>query len=270
MFSMTGYGKGEYREGGIELTVEIKSVNNRYLDLAVRSPRIFAFYEERIRTKVRASLTRGHADIYVSYTDKRELPKAQYVDANAARGWVDAAVRLKAMFPALADDFTVNALMKCPDVVRQEEVQGADEALCAALDAALDAALSDLNGMRAKEGRKLAEDMLSRMDEIGRLRQAIADRAPLVAQGYRAKLEERMREALAGVTGAVIELYDTNGAVGAAKGAGIGAGIYRDAAEAFASLRKIAVIEPDGLKADAYCGAYEVWKERLERVVAGE
>ena len=63
MFSMTGYGKGEYREGGIELTVEIKSVNNRYLDLAVRSPRIFAFYEERIRTKVRASLTRGHADI---------------------------------------------------------------------------------------------------------------------------------------------------------------------------------------------------------------
>ena len=199
MFSMTGYGKGEYREGGIELTVEIKSVNNRYLDLAVRSPRIFAFYEERIRTKVRASLTRGHADIYVSYTDKRELPKAQYVDANAARGWVDAAVRLKAMFPALADDFTVNALMKCPDVVRQEEAQGADEALCAALDAALDAALSDLNGMRAKEGRKLAEDMLSRMDEIARLREAIAARAPLVAQGYRAKLEERMREALAGV-----------------------------------------------------------------------
>ena len=83
-------------------------------------------------------------------------------------------------------------------------------------------------------------------------------------------LSPLFREALAGVTGAVIELYDTNGAVGAAKGAGIGAGIYRDAAEAFASLRKIAVIEPDGLKADAYCGAYEVWKERLERVVAGE
>ena len=83
-------------------------------------------------------------------------------------------------------------------------------------------------------------------------------------------LSPLFREALAGVTGAVIELYDTNGAVGAAKGAGIGAGIYRDAAEAFASLRKIDVIEPDGLKADAYCGAYEVWKERLERVVAGE
>ena len=71
------------------------------------------------------------------------------------------------------------------------------------------------------------------------------------------------REALAGVTGAVIELYDTNGAVGAAKGAGMGAGIYSSAEEAFASLKKIDIIEPDGLKADQYCGAYETWKERL-------
>lgn len=73
------------------------------------------------------------------------------------------------------------------------------------------------------------------------------------------------RDALAGVTGAVIELYDTNGAVGAAKGAGIGAGIYKSAEEAFASLKKINVIEPDGLKADKYCGAFEIWKERLEQ-----
>ncbi len=75
------------------------------------------------------------------------------------------------------------------------------------------------------------------------------------------------REALAGVTGAVIELYDTNGAAGAAKGAGIGAGIYASAEEAFASLKKICVIEPDGLKANAYCGAFELWKERLEKQI---
>ncbi|MDD4515609.1 FGGY family carbohydrate kinase [Massilibacteroides sp.] len=71
------------------------------------------------------------------------------------------------------------------------------------------------------------------------------------------------RNALAGVTGAVIELYDTNGAVGAAKGAGLGAGIYKTAEEAFASLKKIDVIEPDGLVADKYCGAYELWKDKL-------
>ncbi|MGM9796235.1 MAG: xylulokinase [Parabacteroides sp.] len=75
------------------------------------------------------------------------------------------------------------------------------------------------------------------------------------------------REALAGVTGTVIELYDTDGAVGAAKGAGIGAGIYKNAEEAFASLKKINVIEPDGLKADAYCGAFDNWKECLEKAM---
>lgn len=75
------------------------------------------------------------------------------------------------------------------------------------------------------------------------------------------------REALAGITGAVIELYDTNGAVGAAKGAGIGAGIYKSPEEAFRSLRKIDVIEPDGFKADKYCGAYQIWKEHLEEIL---
>lgn len=74
-------------------------------------------------------------------------------------------------------------------------------------------------------------------------------------------------EALAGVTGAVIELYDTNGAVGAAKGAGIGAGIYKSPEEAFSSLKKIDIVEPDGFKANEYCGAYETWKERLEKMI---
>jgi len=75
------------------------------------------------------------------------------------------------------------------------------------------------------------------------------------------------RDALAGVTGAMIELYDTNGAVGAAIGAGIGAGIYSTPKEAFASLKKIDVIEPNGLKADKYCGAFEIWKEKLEQSI---
>jgi xylulokinase len=80
-------------------------------------------------------------------------------------------------------------------------------------------------------------------------------------------LSPLFRDTLAGVTGAVIELYDTNGAVGAAKGAGIGAGIYHSPEEAFASLKKTDVIEPDGLKADKYCAAYEVWKEKLEQAI---
>ena len=199
MYSMTGYGKGEYREGGIELTAEIKSVNNRYLDIAVKSPKVFNAYEEVIRAEVRKKLSRGHADIFINFVDKREKPKNLYVDSPAAQGWYDAAKRLKEMFPGLSDDFTLTALIKCPDVVRQEEVQGADEELVGALKSALATALDNLNAMRLKEGTKLSEDMLSRMDEIERLVSKIRTRAPLVAAEYRKRAEERMKEILEGI-----------------------------------------------------------------------
>lgn len=76
MLSMTGYGRGEYRQGGIELSVEIKTVNNRYLDASFKCPKIFAAYEEAMRAKLREKLTRGHADVYVSLTDRREKKKS--------------------------------------------------------------------------------------------------------------------------------------------------------------------------------------------------
>ena len=199
MFSMTGYGKGEYKQGGIELTVEIKTVNNRYLDVSVKSPKIFNAYEEAIRAQVREKLTRGHADLFINFVDKREKAKELYVDVAAAKGYYDAALKLKTLFPLLADDFTLTTLLKSPDVVRQEDVQGADEALLAALHSALGTALENLNAMRRKEGEKLAQDMLSRMDEVERLVGIVKERAPLVSETYRNKLSERMKEVLSGV-----------------------------------------------------------------------
>lgn len=103
------------------------------------------------------------------------------------------------MFPDLADDFTVTALLKSPDVVRQEDVSGADEELLSALRSALTAALDNLNEMRQKEGEKLAADMLSRMNEIERLVSVVKERAPQVAENYRTKLTERITEVLSGV-----------------------------------------------------------------------
>ena len=199
MFSMTGYGKGEYKQGGIELTVEIKTVNNRYLDVSVKSPKIFNAFEEAIRAQVREKLTRGHADLFINFVDKREKAKELYVDVAAAKGYYDAALKLKTLFPLLADDFTLTTLLKSPDVVRQEDVQGADEALLAALHSALGTALENLNVMRKKEGEKLAQDMLSRMDEVERLVGIVKERAPLVSETYRNKLSERMKEVLSGV-----------------------------------------------------------------------
>lgn len=197
MFSMTGYGKGEYKEGGIELTVEIKTVNNRYLDVSVKSPKSFNCYEETVRSLVRGSLSRGHADVFIGFTDRRERALRLAVDESAARAYVEAARRVKALFPDIPDDFTLTALLRSGDVLRTEEEGGEDEQVGQALAAAVSAALEKLNAMRAVEGEKLAADMLSRMDTIEGLVANIAARAPLVAEHYRTKLTERMREALA-------------------------------------------------------------------------
>ena len=106
MLSMTGYGKGSYDKGGVELTCEIKTVNNRYLDVSIKAPRIFAAYEDVIRSTIKEKLTRGHADVFVSLKDKREKPTALSVDENLAISYVAAAKKLRELFPELADDVT--------------------------------------------------------------------------------------------------------------------------------------------------------------------
>lgn len=199
MYSMTGFGRGEYKEGGIELTAEVKTVNNRYLDISVKCPKIFSGYEDTVRSIVRGSLTRGHADVFISFTDKRQKPKSLYVDESTAKAYVDAAKRIAELFPEVSNDFTITSILRQPDILRAEEAAGADEEVLSALKAALQSALDNLNAMRAVEGQKLAKDMLARVDTIEVCVNNIAERAPLVAQGYRQKLEEKIKSYLENV-----------------------------------------------------------------------
>ena len=200
MLSMTGYGRGEYREGGIELSVEIKTVNNRYLDALIKAPRIFAAYEEVIRARVREKITRGHADVYVSLSDKREKKKTLELDEGVAASYIAAARRLSQLSSDIPFDVTATSLLRMPDVVVRDESQAADDELIAALTSALSSALENLNAMRFKEGEKLRADMLSRMDRIEQLVKMVAERAPLVAEDYRAKLKEKIEKYLQGAT----------------------------------------------------------------------
>ena len=195
---MTGYGKGVCAEKGVELTAEVKSVNNRYLDLAIKSPRIFLAQEVRIRAIAREHISRGHVDIFISYTDKREKEKSYYVDLSVARAYQQAAMQLKAALPGVADDTTLSFYLRLPDVVRTEESSAADEVLEKLLERALHEAYSSLSAMREKEGERLKGDLLSRMQVTERLTEAIAARAPHVAEEYRKKLTERIEEYLAG------------------------------------------------------------------------
>lgn len=193
MFSMTGYGRGVKNDGGLEVTAEIKTVNNRYLDISIKCPKIFNAYEEVIRTQIREKLTRGHADVFISYTDKRDRPKTLYLDIPAARAYVESARAIKKEFPELEDDFTVSSLMRQSDVLRQEDNASADEELIAALKSALGDALSKLNAMREVEGKKLSDDMLARVATIETLVGGIKERAPLVAEDYKKRLSEKIK-----------------------------------------------------------------------------
>lgn len=199
MLSMTGYGRGEYKQGGIELTVEIKTVNNRYLDVSVKSPRIFNAYEDVIRGIVREKLTRGHADVYIGFTDKREKQRTLYLDEGAATAYVGAARRIKELYPDVKDTFSVTDVLRYPDVIKTEDIPSADEQCVEALKATLCAALDKLNVMRRAEGEKLKSDMLSRMDAIEKFVGEIKTRAPLVASGYKAKLQAKIKKALENV-----------------------------------------------------------------------
>lgn len=198
MYSMTGYGRGEYKAGGVELTVEIKTVNNRYLDASVKCPRIFNAYEEEVRSAVRKKLTRGHADVFISLSDKRERQKTLTLDENAAKAYVASAEKLLSLFLDLVNDLSVTGVMRLPDVIKQDDIAAADEEIIAALNCALSQALDNLNAMRLKEGAKLEEDMLSRMSAIETLVNKIETRAPLVAENYRQKLKAKMEKLLGG------------------------------------------------------------------------
>lgn len=196
MLSMTGYGRGEYKDGGVELCVEVKTVNNRYLDVAVRAPRIFIAFEDVIRSAVREKLTRGHADVFVSFSDKRRKERTIYLDEGAAQAYAEAARKIHSLFPDAENDFSVTNILRFPDVISQDEVSSADEECLNALKSALSSALDNLNAMRSAEGEKLEKDMLSRVDVIDGDVKEIEKRAPAVVENYKSKLDAKIKKIL--------------------------------------------------------------------------
>lgn len=199
MLSMTGYGNGEYNSEGVRLTVEIKTVNNRYLDVSVKAPRIFAAHEETVRGIIRGKLTRGHADVYISYTDSRPREKTYSLDENTARAYVGAAEKVAAMFPGLQNDVTVSSVLRFPEALCADDSVSADGELVSAMETALNAALDKLNSMRGIEGEKLKKDMLSRIDVIEETVGEVEKRAPEVVRNYALKLEAKISAVLGGV-----------------------------------------------------------------------
>ncbi|MBQ9480587.1 MAG: YicC family protein [Clostridia bacterium] len=197
MYSMTGYGKAEYSKEGLDITVEIKSVNNRFLDLNSKYPRSFVGFDDAIRKAVQSKLSRGRVDLFVTFSDNRERAVDLNVDVPLARSYAEAAKLLSGEIEGITNDLTVTSLMRLPDVVSQKNAE-CDEDFERIIVEVVLAACDNLNNMRAAEGEKLKAEILSHLAVIEEIVGQIKTRAPQIQAEYRSKLKERIEEILSG------------------------------------------------------------------------
>ncbi len=196
MKSMTGYGKATVMRDGREITVELKSVNHRFLDIAVKIPRAFIACEEVIRSTVSEGVSRGHVDVFLNYTLVGDTDRRVSVDMALARSYVEAAHQLNGAFPELHHDFNINALMHAGDVITLQQQPEDEELLRSIVAEATAEAVVALNAMREREGNSLREDLLGKMDRMESLLSKVKEYAPEVVEQYREKLRARVTEAL--------------------------------------------------------------------------
>lgn len=197
--SMTGYGSAKGTVEGLEITVELKSVNNRYLDTSVRLPRSFLFAEEAIKSEVQSHISRGKVDVFISVDSSAAGDMTVKVNEPLLRGYIEAIRHISEEY-SLANDMTALSVSRFPDVLSVEKKDLDAEAISTGICAITEEALRDFDAMRQREGAKLQDDVLSRLETIDRLVSAVETEAPKTVAEYRKRLEQKMQEVL-GATG---------------------------------------------------------------------
>ena len=191
MKSMTGYGRCHIEEDGREMTVEVKSVNHRFLDISYRLSRTLSFLDDAVRKGVGARLARGHVDVFVSYANHRQDAKEVRVDPLLAVAYRDALAQLAAAV-GLDASVPLSDYARLPDVLTVQEKEEDQQAVRELFERALCGALDSLIDMREQEGERMRADILEKIANIAAIREKVADRAPLVVAEYRDKLHQRI------------------------------------------------------------------------------
>ena len=194
--SMTGYGRAEEKTAGGTITVEVRSVNNRYLDCSVRIPRLYLFAEEGLKSRVQDTISRGKVDVFVTLDSAGAEQVKVTVNQPAADAYYAALKGLAAAYGLEERDITVSLLSRFPEVLVAEKVEADAEETAREIGAVLDRALADFDQMRAREGERLREDILARAAAIEDMVGQVEARSPQTVAEYRAKLEARMQEVL--------------------------------------------------------------------------
>ena len=190
MRSMTGYGRATREMDGRELTIELKSVNHRFLDVNFRMPRSFMFLEDEARRQIGSFLSRGHVDVYVTYKNNRSDARTVALD----RPLMDAYIKALDGIEGLKDDRTLMNMARFPDVLTVTEAEEDQEALKQLMIETIRAALETLCEMRIREGREIMKDLTSHVDQIERITLDIEKRYPETVQEHTARLRAAIEE----------------------------------------------------------------------------
>ena len=196
LLSMTGYGSAKGSVEGQEITVELKSVNNRYLDCSVRLPRNFLFAEDTVKQAVSAGVSRGKVDVFVSAQASQDSGTVVSVNEELARGYRDAVARIAETL-GLESGLNAFSLARFPDVLTVERRELDKDKAAAALSEITAKAVEEFNAMREREGERLRRDMLGKLETIEGLVSVVEERSPQTVKEYRERLEARLRDILA-------------------------------------------------------------------------
>jgi uncharacterized protein (TIGR00255 family) len=195
---MTGFGKSELMHDGRKISVEVKSVNNRFLDINIRQPRFMLSYEEAVRKFIKQRLARGRVDVFINYSSEREDSKEVNVDMALVSAYLKAGRKIAAA-TGIEDDLTVSQMVRLPDVISYEEKEDDSRAIEELLLDTIGKALDELKAARNREGELLKKDISKRLDMLFGFADQINAKEKVVVEEYRQKLRERLNELLQNV-----------------------------------------------------------------------
>ena len=191
--SMTGFGRGRVLRDGREITIELRSVNHKFLDLNFRMPRTLSFLEDVLRSEISKRLSRGHLDITVTYNNTRDDAKTVEIDMGVIDQYINACNKLVEKYDIRNDAGAIN-LLRLPEAVTVKENDDDNDALCEITREAANEALDTLISMREREGEHLKADINTKLDTLSSIRDDLEKRADGAMQEHKAKLEERIAQ----------------------------------------------------------------------------
>lgn len=193
--SMTGFGRGENSDDKRKFIIEMKSVNHRYNDIIVRMPRHLSYLEEKIKKMIKENIKRGRIEVYINLENINDSDFKIDINLNLAKEYKSALSLLNKEL-SLEDIIHLEDITKYPDIINVEKEEEDEDIIWDTLYPALDNAITNLESMRVREGEELVFDINKRVDYIKKMSNVVENRAPLVVEEYKIKLENRIKKLL--------------------------------------------------------------------------